>query len=467
MEVIPLRFAWFSLNIYYRSTSNILGAANALIQNNSDRMGKSLWTEGQAGEKVGLYNAYNERDEANFVIEKIKALLKDGHEKLDMAILYRSNAQSRVLEEALLTSGIAYKIYGGLRFFERAEIKDVLSYLRLANHFDDDTAFERVVNVPTRGIGLKTIDEIRIRAREEGCSLWQSAEKLIQSNALTARASKALQGFIDIINRLTDLTSELTLEEKVDQTLTHSGLWQLHAQSKSEKSQSRLDNMKELVSAAKQFALDGVVEAEMTPLQAFLSHASLEAGEGQASDDESYVQLMTMHSAKGLEFPVVFLVGMEEGLFPSRLSLEEHGRLEEERRLCYVAMTRAREILTLSYAEVRRLYGREEYHRPSRFIKEIPCDFLEEVRLSSKAPVHKKVSSAKSFSTKKSNIKGIAENNGYRLGQLVDHKKFGAGVIINFEGEGERSRVHVQFKKVGTKWLLMSMANLNSVNSVS
>ncbi len=389
-------------------------------------------------------------------------------EQMDIAILYRSNAQSRVLEEAFLTSNISYKIYGGLRFFERAEIKDVLSYLRMVNHEGDDTAFERIVNVPVRGIGLKTIDAVRQRAREEGGSLWQASLSLLLANSLTARAAKALQSFIDIIHQLKEVTDSLSLDEKVNQTLTYSGLWQLHTHSKTEKSQSRLDNMKELVSAAKQFTLDKEVEEEMSPLQAFLSHASLEAGEGQASDDESYVQLMTMHSAKGLEFPVVFIVGMEEGLFPSKLSLEEHGRLEEERRLCYVAMTRAREILTLSYAEVRRLYGREEYHRPSRFIKEIPALHIEEVRLRSSAPVNKHTIGKPSFSggaskISKAKVTGVKECHGYHLGQFVDHKKFGPGVILNFEGEGEGARVQVQFKKVGSKWLLMNMAKLEIV----
>lgn len=451
----------------YRSTCNILGAANGVIQHNADRLGKSLWTQGQAGEKVAVYNAYNENDEARFVIERIKSLLKEGRENTDIAILYRSNAQSRVLEEAFLTSGIAYRIYGGLRFFERAEIKDVLSYLRLVNLNGDDTAFERVVNVPARGIGLKTIEAIRGRAREEACSLWQASMSLIATKSLSTRAANALQGFLDTISQLIEVTQHLPLEEKVNETLTYSGLWQLHSQSKTEKSQSRLDNMKELVSAAKQFTIDVEMEEEMSPLQAFLSHASLEAGEGQANDNEACVQLMTMHSAKGLEFPVVFIVGMEEGLFPSKLSLEEHGRLEEERRLCYVAMTRARELLTLSYAEVRRLYGREEYHRPSRFIKEIPSEHLEEVRIRSAAPIKKQTTAGRSFISKpasnKAKVTGIKSCGGYHLGQMVDHKKFGPGVILNFEGEGERARVQVQFKKAGSKWLLMNVAKLETV----
>lgn len=444
----------------YRSTRNILQAANALIENNADRLGKSLWTQGKEGEPVYLYAAYNETDEARFVIDKIKALLEKGYAKTDMALLYRSNAQSRVLEEAFIQAGIAYRIYGGLRFFERAEIKDVLSYLRLVASPNDDTAFERVVNVPTRGIGQKTVDTVRECARSNQCSLWLASEQLIKTNALSGRAHAALLGFLDLVQGLTQSIESAPLDEQVNQALTHSGLWQLHAQSKTEKAQSRLDNMKELVSAAKQFSQEEAEDQELSPLQAFLAHASLEAGEAQAAEDESYVQLMTMHAAKGLEFPAVFIVGLEEGVFPSRLSLEEFGRLEEERRLCYVAMTRAREVLYLSYAEARRLYGREEYHRPSRFIKELPEAIVEEVRIRSKAPVYQKVKAkpARGFSK----VQGVKECEGFQLGQMVNHKKFGAGIILNFEGEGARARVQVQFKKEGCKWLLLKVANLQT-----
>lgn len=444
----------------YRSTANILMAANALIENNAERMGKSLWTEGEAGEPVYLYSAYNEGDEARFVCDKIKKLLEDGYSKADMAVLYRSNAQSRVLEEAFLRSGIAYRIYGGLRFFERAEIKDVMCYLRLSTNPDDDTAFERVVNVPARGIGDKTVDAVREYARAQSCSLWQAAQQLLRANHLSARAASALQRFIELIKTLTTASQTLLLDAFVDHCLVNSGLWQLHAQSKSEKAQSRLDNMKELVSAAKQFALESG-EEELPLLQAFLAHASLEAGEGQAAEDEVCVQLMTMHAAKGLEFPVVFVVGLEEGLFPSRQSVEEIGRLEEERRLCYVAMTRAQRVLLLSHAEVRRLYGREEYHRPSRFIRELPATLLQEVRIRSKTPAFQ----ARTFSNSITQKPLVSEHQGFSLGQMVQHAKFGDGVILNFDGEGARARVQVQFKKVGTKWLLLNVAKLTALTT--
>lgn len=446
----------------YRSTNTIISAANSLIANNAKRMGKSLWTDSKAGEPVYLYAAFNEADEARFVANKINDLLEKGAAKTDIAILYRSNAQSRVFEEAFISAKIPYRIYGGLRFFDRAEIKDILAYLRLVANCHDDTAFERVVNVPARGIGQKTIDEVRAYAREQNKSLWQATLDLIESKQLSARATSAIQKFIELIDTLGTGIQQQELAEQVNYTLTYSGLWQLHAQSKSEKSQSRLDNMKELVSAAKQFEAEEQ-EDELPVLQSFLAHASLEAGDAQASEDESCIQLMTMHAAKGLEFPVVFLVGMEEGLFPSRLSLEEFGRLEEERRLCYVAMTRAREVLFLSYAETRRLYGREEYHRPSRFINELPSELIEEVRLRSKTPVYQK----KSPSLKaKHKVQGAKTCDGYHLGQFVSHKKFGAGIILSFEGEGSRARVQVQFKKVGVKWLLLSVANLETNSEI-
>lgn len=451
----------------YRSTNNILQAANTLIENNDKRMGKNLWTEDKEGEPVYLYTAYNESEEARFVVEKIKTLLTDGYSSTDVAILYRSNAQSRVLEEAFIRAKVPYRIYGGLRFFERAEIKDVLAYLRMMANPNDDTAFERIVNVPTRGIGQKTLEQVRLNAREAQISLWQAAQQILEAKALSARAHGALSKFGELIDGMVQNTETMGLDEQINHVLTYSGLWGLHSESKSEKSQSRLDNMKELVSAAKQFALDVIVEEQSSMLSEFLAHASLEAGEGQADSDQACVQLMTMHAAKGLEFPVVFIVGMEEGLFPSKLSLEEYGRLEEERRLCYVAMTRACKVLYLSYAEVRRLYGREEYHRPSRFIRELPEALIQEVRLRSTAPVHQASSPTKRVSPKKPAAAAVGGTslNGFRLGQMVTHRTLGAGVILNFDGQDEKARVQVQFKKAGTKWLLMSLAKLEPYGS--
>lgn len=438
----------------YRSTETILEAANALIGNNAQRMGKALWTEDKSGEPIHLYAAFNEVDEARFVVDRIKQLLDTDYTANDIAILYRSNAQSRVIEEMCLKASLPYRIYGGFRFFERAEIKDVLSYCRLIAQQDDDMAFERVVNFPTRGIGDKTLEQVRELARTESHSLWEASQRILSADGLTQRAKNALQSFLDLIQRLKEETSTLPLDELVNHVITHSGLWAHHTQSKNEKAQSRSENLKELVSAAKQFELEKDSLHDIGLLNAFLSHASLEAGDTQASADEDSIHLMTLHAAKGLEFPVVFMVGMEEGLFPSRQTLDELDRLEEERRLCYVGITRARKVLYLTYAEVRRLYGREEYHRPSRFVRELPQALLEEVRMKGATPVMKSAS----FS---SPIVQEESADGLSLGQVVRHQKFGEGVVLNFEGSGGHRRVQVNFKQVGVKWLVMQYANLS------
>lgn len=438
----------------YRSTQTILEAANALIDNNASRMGKALWTEDKSGDPLRVYAAFNEVDEARFVVDRIKQLIRNDSTPRDIAILYRSNAQSRVIEEMCLKASLPYRIYGGFRFFERAEIKDVLSYCRLIAQESDDMAFERVVNFPTRGIGEKTLEQVRVIAREQSISLWEASARVMESDALTLRAKNALQTFIELIERLKEETSTLPLDELVNHMTIHSGLWAQHTQSKNEKAQSRAENLKELVSAAKQFELEKDSLQDIGLLNAFLAHASLEAGETQAAPDEDSIHLMTLHAAKGLEFPVVFMVGMEEGLFPSRQSLDELDRLEEERRLCYVGITRAREMLYLTYAEVRRLYGREEYHRPSRFIRELPKNLIEEVRIKGSTPVMKSAS----FS---SPIVKEESADGIRLGQVVRHQKFGEGTVLNFEGTGGHRRVQVNFKQVGVKWLVMQYANLS------
>lgn len=435
----------------YRSTAMILNAANALIHNNSTRMGKELWTAGSEGEKILVYSAFNELDEACFVTERIGMELNQGASADEIAVLYRSNAQSRVLEEALLRAGIAYRIYGGVRFFDRAEIKDTLAYLRLLVNPNDDTAFERVVNFPTRGIGEKTLDEVRQYARAEQCSLWDASKGILQSTGLGQRGSLALAKFIDLIEKLQVVVANKELDEQISDVIQHSGLYAHFSKIKGDKSESRVDNLQELINAAKQFRYEYDEEEELPLVNSFLAHASLESGELQADEHERSVHLMTLHAAKGLEFPIVFLVGMEEGIFPGRQSIEEPGRLEEERRLCYVGMTRAMRKLVLSYAEVRRQYGREEYHRSSRFLREIPQQFLDEVRVKSRSQWP---------GTTKSKLPVADEVSGITIGQNVQHAKFGQGVVLAIEGSGAHTRVQVKFSEHGVKWLVLAYANL-------
>ncbi|HHF7344786.1 TPA: DNA helicase II [Legionella feeleii] len=435
----------------YRSTATILDAANALITNNNSRMGKSLWTAGAAGEKIVVYSAFNELEEARFVSERITMEINQGRGAHEIAVLYRSNAQSRVIEEALLRAGIAYRIHGGVRFFERAEVKDTLAYLRLLANCDDDTAFERIVNFPTRGIGEKTLEELRQQAKTEQISLWRSAKLILQKELLPQRAASALANFMALIEKLQTHTLHMELDGQIEAVIELSGLYAHFAKIKGDKSESRLDNLQELINAAKQFRYEQDAEEELPLLVAFLAHASLEAGEMQAEEHERYVHLMTLHAAKGLEFPLVFLVGMEEGVFPGRQSVEEPGRLEEERRLCYVGMTRAMEKLVLSYAEVRRQYGREEYHRPSRFLRELPEGLLDEVRVKSRmqTPV-----------SPKNLASAVAKEAGLKLGQNVTHAKFGQGVVLAVEGSGAQTRVQIKFAEEGSKWLVLAYANL-------
>ncbi|QMT59903.1 DNA helicase II [Legionella sp. PC997] len=435
----------------YRSTATILDAANALITHNNSRMGKDLWTEGATGEKIIVYSAFNELEEARFVCERIMMEINQGVSADEIAILYRSNAQSRVLEEALLRAGIAYRIYGGLRFFDRAEVKDALAYLRLLVNPDDDNAFERIVNFPTRGIGEKTLEDLRHYAKSEQCSLWRAAKTLLQSGEMAQRAGSSLAKFIELIEQLQQNTAAMELDEQLSVVIQQSGLYAHFSKIKGDKSESRLDNLQELINAAKQFRYEQEEEEEIPLVNAFLAHASLEAGEMQAEEHERYVHLMTLHAAKGLEFPMVFLVGLEEGVFPGKQSLEEPGRLEEERRLCYVGMTRAMRKLVLSYAEIRRQYGREEYHRPSRFLRELPQELLDEVRVKAKfqAPV---------ISRNKPSV--VQETSGLSLGQNVTHAKFGSGIVLAVEGSGAHTRVQVKFSEHGVKWLVLAYANL-------
>ncbi len=436
----------------YRSTGNILKSANALIDKNDSRMGKELWTDSGDGELISLYTAFNEQDEAYFVVEKIRQWVNDGGLRQDVAILYRSNAQSRQFEEKLMTTGTPYRVYGGLRFFERMEIKNALAYLRILSNHNDDASFERVINTPTRGIGAKTIDAIRIIARDHELSLWQAAIKLINQNSLSARATNALKGFLDLVKRLGEDFDEKELFEKVKLIVEKSGLIALYKKEKGEKGEARIENLEELVNAARLFDYDEDNEESLNELDMFLAHAALEAGEMQGDNYEDCVQLMTLHSAKGLEFKLVFLVGLEEGLFPSQQSTDDIGRLEEERRLCYVGITRAMQQLYLTHAESRRLYGKETYPRPSRFLKEIPAEFIQEIRI--RANVSRPVTATK----RKSSIQQVGT---YKLGQRVRHIKFGEGVVLQMEGEGAQERVQINFRQVGLKWLMLSYAKLD------
>lgn len=441
----------------YRSTKTILEASNTLIANNSERMGKQLWTEGLVGEPISVYSAYNELDEARFVVSKIKGWQEQGGTLTDCAILYRNNAQSRVLEEALLQASLAYRIYGGMRFFERQEIKDALSYLRLINNRNDDTAFERVINTPPRGLGDKTLETIRFAARDRGCTLWDASVGLLNDQVLTGRAASALSRFVELINALEEEGIDMPLHVLTDHAVKTSGLLEMYQQEKGEKSKARIENLEELVTATRQFEKPEEAQ-EMTMLTAFLTHAALEAGEGQADEHDDAVQMMTLHSAKGLEFPLVFMVGVEEGMFPSQMSAEEAGRLEEERRLCYVGMTRAMQKLYITYAEMRRLYGQDKYHKPSRFIRELPEGCLDEVRM--KAQVSRPTSTGRFSQTV---VKESFNETGFNLGSRVRHPKFGEGTIINFEGSGPQSRVQVAFNGEGIKWLVTAYARLEKV----
>jgi DNA helicase-2/ATP-dependent DNA helicase PcrA len=446
----------------YRSTATILKAANALIANNQGRLGKELWTDGEEGEPLALYAAYNEHDEARYVVEGIERAIKDGMARSDIAILYRSNAQSRVLEEALLRERIPYRIYGGQRFFERAEIKNAMAYLRLLQTRHNDAALERVINLPARGIGEKTVEALRDFARQQDLSLWAAIHEATGLKAITGRAASALNAFVELIDELALKVEGLPLHSMAQRVIEESGLLAYHRDEKGEKGQTRVENLEELVSAARAFDHYEGEEGDeaQTPLAAFLDHASLEAGEQQAAEHEDSVQLMTLHSAKGLEFPLVFLVGLEEGLFPHKMSLEEPGRLEEERRLAYVGITRAMQRLVVSYAETRRLYGSETYNKVSRFVREIPPGLIQEVRLSNS------VSRPYGQTTQQSGsmFAGAAvPDTGFNLGQPVRHALFGEGVILNFEGSGAQARVQVNFAQEGSKWLMLGYAKLEAL----
>jgi len=443
----------FKLEQNYRSTGNILAAANHLIDHNSGRLGKNLWTEDGAGDPILLYSAYNEQDEARYAVDTIRDWISRGTPASDCAILYRSNAQSRVIEEALVMSGVTYRVYGGLRFFERAEIKDTLAYLRLAALRHDDAAFERVVNLPTRGIGERTLQQVRDVARDQRVSMWAAAHTVVQDKLLPARATTSLLAFLQLIDRLGEQVEPLPLGEKLQVLVDAVALLDVYRAEKGERGQTRVENVEELISAAGQYEAEFEAAEGEDVLSSFLSHTALEAGERQAGAGEDAVQLMTLHSAKGLEFPVVFMVGMEEGLFPSEMSFEDPSRLEEERRLCYVGVTRARRQLYLTCAQHRRLYGRDFYAQPSRFVREIPADVIREVRPRANVTLP----TASRF---RQELPADAQ---FHVGQFVRHATFGDGVLLNYEGSGPQARVQVKFATVGQKWLVLAYANLQAV----
>lgn len=442
----------------YRSTANILNAANHLISNNNNRLGKELWTDDKAGEKISIYTAFNEIDEARFIAGRIKQWRDDGGKLDEVAILYRSNAQSRLMEEALLQSQLPYRIYGGQRFFERQEIKDALAYLRILNNRDDDAAFERIINTPTRGIGNQTVALVRDAAKSLQVTLWQACKQMLSTQQLKGRSAKTITAFINLVDQLEDDSTNLDLDQQANFVIQHSGLKAMYQAEKGERAEQRIENLNELVTACQTFVSDPELIEEQTPLTAFLTHAALESGESQAEEFEAAVQLMTMHSAKGLEFPLVFIAGLEEGMFPSQQSVEEIGRLEEERRLCYVGMTRAMNKLYLLHAESRRIYGQEKYHKASRFLRELPEDCVEEIRMQSQVSRPKSVGKFSNTFTLET-----FENTGFKLGQQVAHAKFGEGVVLNYEGSGAQSRIQVNFEEVGSKWLVVEYANLQAI----
>jgi len=472
----------------YRSTGNILAAANAVIAHNPDRLGKQLWTAGDAGTPIELYAAYNEQDEARYVIERVREHIGADNNASDVAILYRSNAQSRNFEEQLIQHDIAYRVYGGLRYFDRAEIKDALAYLRLAANRHDDPAFERAVNTPPRGIGERTLDLVRQRARRVQASLWEAALAELASDELAGRSKSALRAFLQLIEELArdclapsrrpgegrdpalfaseeldpglrrddgrEADEPLPLAEQIEHALARSGLRDFYEKDSRGSAESRVENLDELINVASRFSrTPDDIDAGLSELAAFLAHAALEAGEGQGEAWEDCVQLMTLHSAKGLEFPLVFLVGLEDGLFPSQKSTEEPGRLEEERRLAYVGITRARTRLVLTYAESRRLHGVEMYARPSRFLREIPTELLHEVR--PRVQVSRPVYSGRGESI------AAVEAPPLKLGQRVRHATFGDGVVVDYEGTGAHTRVQINFERAGQKWLVLAYAKLD------
>ncbi len=440
----------------YRSSKNILACANSVIRNNPDRLGKELWSQKDEGEQVKVYRAFNERDEASFIVGIIKRWLEEGGSLSDTAIIYRSNAQSRILEDAILNSELPYRIYGGVRFYERMEIKNALAYAKLAINKNNDSQFERVINTPTRGIGVKTMDQIREHAKKDNISLWQASEQIIANKE--TKAAQNISNFFDVIKKLEEMNFNENLDVFFENVISLSRLKEFHGKEPGEKGRSRVENLEELISATSEFfSLGEDKNDERSLLELFLDQASLDAGENQANENEDAIQMMTLHSSKGLEFPLVFIAGCEEGLFPHRRSAEDPKQLAEERRLCYVGMTRAMERLYLTHAESRNIYGIDSFSPVSRFIKEIPEELIYEIRVSTETEIKDK-----GFEPRI--VGGTDHNTGkYSLGDRVLHKNFGEGVILNYEGDGSNARVEVNFDNGGIKWLVLSFANLEKL----
>ncbi|URQ73484.1 DNA helicase II [SAR86 cluster bacterium] len=440
----------------YRSSKNILACANSVIRNNPDRLGKELWSQKDEGEQVKVYRAFNERDEASFIVGIIKRWLEEGGSLSDTAIIYRSNAQSRILEDAILNSELPYRIYGGVRFYERMEIKNALAYAKLAINKNNDSQFERVINTPTRGIGVKTMDQIREFAKKNNLSLWQASEQIIANKE--TKAAQNISNFFDVIEKLEEMNFNENLDTFFENVISLSGLKEFHGKEPGEKGRSRVENLEELISATSEFfSLGEDKNDKRSLLELFLDQASLDAGENQANENEDAIQMMTLHSSKGLEFPLVFIAGCEEGLFPHRRSAEDPKQLAEERRLCYVGMTRAMERLYLTHAESRNIYGIDSFSPVSRFIKEIPEELIYEIRVSTETEIK-----GKGFEPRI--VGGTDHNVGkFSLGDRVVHKSFGEGVILNYEGDGSNARVEVNFDNGGIKWLVLSFANLEKL----
>ena len=441
----------------YRSTSKILSAANALIDNNADRLGKNLWTEELEGENLILYQAFNEQEEARFVAGVVKDWMEKGELYQDSAVLYRSNAQSRALEEALLRIGIPYRIYGGLRFYDRLEIKNAISYLKVIFNNSDNPAFERSISNPTRGVGQKTLAKVRDEAKKSGISYIKAAAKLIDEGAIKGKGASGLGSYLEFIANAFEMLQTHNLSELVEHINVKSGLYDFHKKEPGEKGKTRTENLDELVSAAKNFE-QSFNEDNKEIVESFLDVISLDAGDRQAGEHDDAVQLMTLHSAKGLEFKLVFLTGMEESLFPHGRSMESASQLEEERRLCYVGITRAMRKLYLTYAESRRLHGTDIFNPPSRFLKEIPAELIEEIRPRAQTTIPYKRKGQMSPS-----LKDSSDSIGISLGEKVSHPTFGEGIVLNYEGAGESARVQINFEQEGTKWLVLAFAKLEKI----
>jgi DNA helicase-2/ATP-dependent DNA helicase PcrA len=441
----------------YRSTSVILNAANALIENNQERLGKNLWTDSKEGELITLYQAYSEQDEARFIAEVIKGWMNSGELYKDCAVVYRSNAQSRAIEEALLRISIPYRIYGGLRFYERLEIKNAMSFLKVIFNPHDNPSFERSIANPPRGIGAKTLIKIRNKANENNLSYVQASAKMLDEGLIGGRGAAGLRSYLKLLIDHGEQLDKTPLSDLLDSIIQSSGLIQHHEKEPGEKGKTRIENLEELITAAKNFEQSFDKEKTIKEIsESFLDTVSLDAGETQAGEFDDAVQLMTLHSAKGLEFPLVFMTGLEETLFPHGRSMESPNQLEEERRLCYVGITRAMKKLYLTYAESRRLHGSDVFNPPSRFIKEIPAEYIDEIRPRASVNVPYK-------RTSQSSPMDFKEEIGIALGQKVLHPKFGQGIVLNYEGSGESARVQINFESAGTKWLVLSFANLEVI----